>query len=334
MAEDEDGSYRRDGGHTPIPPPPPDAATEQHDRHAQSTSTIRMIVMDSRFRQHGLKVDASTHIDGDEPLVSGKVIMALGSKDDMLNEVRVADQDPDKYMIGEESELVIRSGEVYTWLLRIGDSVTHDPNGMRGSSYTRPKRAAAPGGDAETTSFTVGNKVLVPVLTMFPGGSENEDQIGDELFLATISGILIVIPAVGASDIDYENVNDDYFKQYKPVKGERTTQATVFLYLSSYHINAANGYDAIDPELDEEARKLQLREPIYHPSCIVCKKASNSKLLCLLPSSDTFHSFRSVPPLLWNRKSLEVMAACRRKTSRSTWTTSTRRMSRPCRPTC
>ena len=138
-----------------------------------------MIVMDSRFRQHGLKVNASTHIDGDEPLVSGKVIMALGSKDDMLNEVRVADQDPDKYMIGEESELVIRSGEVYTWLLRVGDSVTHDPNGMRGSSYTRPKRAAAPAGDAETTSFTVGNKVLVPVLTMFPGGSENEDQIGD-----------------------------------------------------------------------------------------------------------------------------------------------------------
>ena len=176
MAEEEGGGHRRDGGHTPIPPPPPDAATEQHDRHTQSTSTIRMIVMESRFRQHGLKVNASTHIDGDEPLVSGKVIMALGSKDDMLNEVRVADQDPHKYMIGEESELVIRSGEVYTWLLRVGDSVTHDPNGMRGSSYTRPKRAAAPAGDAETTSFTVCNKVLVPVLTMFPGGSENEDH--------------------------------------------------------------------------------------------------------------------------------------------------------------
>ena len=103
MAEEEGGGHRRDGGHTPIPPPPPDAATEQHDRHTQSTSTIRMIVMDSRFRQHGLKVNASTHIDGDEPLVSGKVIMALGSKDDMLNEVSVADQDPHKYMIGEES---------------------------------------------------------------------------------------------------------------------------------------------------------------------------------------------------------------------------------------
>ena len=118
MAEEEGGGGGRDGRGTPIPPPPKDAATEQHDRHTQSTSTMRMVVMASRFRQHGLKVDASTHIDGDEPLVSGKVIMALGSKDDMLNEVRVADQDPDKYMVGEESELVIRSGEVYTWLLR------------------------------------------------------------------------------------------------------------------------------------------------------------------------------------------------------------------------
>jgi hypothetical protein len=289
-----------------------------------------MVVMESRFRQHGLKVTASTHIDGDEPLVTGKVIMALGSKDDMLNEARVAERDPDQYMLGEESELVIRSGEVYTWLLRIGDKVTHEPRGTRGSSMSRPKRAAAPAGDAETASFTVGNKVLVPVLSMFPGGSECEDKIGDELFLATISAILIVIPAVGASDIDYENVKDDYFKQYKPVKGERTTQATVFLYLSSSILGRENGYDDIAPELDEDARYCQGEEPIYHPTCIVCRKASNLKLLCLLPSSDTFHSFRSVPPLVWNRKSLEVKAACRRRSSRSTWTTFTRHMSRPC----
>ena len=189
MAEEEGGGGGRGRGETPIPPPPPDAETEQHDRHTQSTNTIRMVSMASRFREHGLKVTASTHIDSDEPLVTGKVIMALGSKDDVANEARVAEQDPDQYLVGEESDLVIRSGEVYTWLLRIGDTVAHEPRGMRGSSMSRPKRAAAPG-EADTPSYTVGNKVLVPVLTMFPGGSENEDQIGDEFILATISGIL------------------------------------------------------------------------------------------------------------------------------------------------
>ena len=126
-----------------------------------------MVSMVSRFREHGLQVTASTHIDSDEPLVTGKVIMALGSKDDVANEARVAEQDPDQYLVGEESDLVIRSGEVYTWLLRIGDTVAHEPRGMRGSSMSCPKRAAAPG-EADTPSFTVGNKVLVPVLTMFP----------------------------------------------------------------------------------------------------------------------------------------------------------------------
>jgi hypothetical protein len=129
--------------------------------------------------------------------------MALGSKDDMDNKARVVEGYPHKYSHGEESDLVMRSGEVYTWLLRIGDSVTHEPRVMRGGVGHRPKRAAA-SGDAEAPSFTVGNKVLVPVLSTFPGGSENEDQIGDELFLATTSGILIVIPAVGASDIARE----------------------------------------------------------------------------------------------------------------------------------
>ena len=81
MAEEEGGGGGRGRGETPIPPPPPDAETEQHDRHTQSTNTIRMVSMVSRFREHGLKVTASTHIDGDEPLVTGKVIMALGSKD-------------------------------------------------------------------------------------------------------------------------------------------------------------------------------------------------------------------------------------------------------------
>ena len=85
-----------------------------------------MVSMVSRFREHGLQVTASTHIDSDEPLVTGKVIMALGSEDDVANEARVAEQDPDQYLVGEESDLVIRSGEVYTWLLRIGDTVAHE----------------------------------------------------------------------------------------------------------------------------------------------------------------------------------------------------------------
>ena len=145
MAEEEGGGGGRDRGETPIPPPPPDAETEQHDKHTQSTNILRMIAMESRFREHGLKVTTSTHIDGDEPLVTGKVIMALGSKEDMVHEAKVAEQDPHQYLVGEESDLVIRSGEVYTWLLRIGDTVAHEPRGMRGCSVSRPKRAAAPG---------------------------------------------------------------------------------------------------------------------------------------------------------------------------------------------
>ena len=46
-------------------------------------------------------------------MVTGKVIMALGSKGDMDHEAKVAEQDPDQYLVGEESDLVIRSGEVY-----------------------------------------------------------------------------------------------------------------------------------------------------------------------------------------------------------------------------
>ena len=64
--------------------------------------------------------------------------MALGSKDDMDNKARVVEGYPHKYSHGEESDLVMRSGEVYTWLLRIGDSVTHEPRVMRGGVGHRP----------------------------------------------------------------------------------------------------------------------------------------------------------------------------------------------------
>ena len=44
------------------PPPSPDDESQQHDRHTQSTSILRMCIMEIRFREHGLKVTASSHI--------------------------------------------------------------------------------------------------------------------------------------------------------------------------------------------------------------------------------------------------------------------------------
>ena len=44
------------------PPPSPDDESQQHDRHTQSTSILRMCIMKIRFREHGLKVTASSHI--------------------------------------------------------------------------------------------------------------------------------------------------------------------------------------------------------------------------------------------------------------------------------
>ena len=69
---------------------------------------------------------------------------------------------------------------------------------------------------------------------------------------SSISAILIVIPAKDKADINIpREVPEGYFTSYEPLKGERTKQATVFLYLSSAVLNQAEGINM----LKEEAKK-------------------------------------------------------------------------------
>ena len=135
----------------------------QHEKHQNIRMSLRLAFVEQRLRAHGFKVDTTNNIDAEAAISSGKVIMVLGSEDDIKAEAEIAAQDPDKYSSGVGCELALHHGEVYFWLLRIGDTITYDPNLMRGVRTSRPKRAAAPS-EPDLHSFSVGSKVLVPVL--------------------------------------------------------------------------------------------------------------------------------------------------------------------------
>lgn len=245
----------------------------RHEKAMYTNSHLRLAIVEQRLRAHGFMVTTQNYIDPQEAICSGKIIMAVGSDEDMKAEAEVAAQDPDKYSSGVECELAIGSGEVYMWLLRVGDKVTYDPRLMRGTSVRQPKRAASTA-TVELETFAVGDKVLVPVLDMYPGGTleDETEETTLRFFFAAVSSILIVVPAKGTDQIDYTGVPEGYFSEYSPVKGERTTQVTVFLYLSSTVLDRADGSATLAGHLDEVQQAVQGSEACYHPTCIVCNQ--------------------------------------------------------------
>ena len=272
--EEQEVQGETGGGSEPRPAPHAGMhQQEMEDKHLLMLNTMRLGFVEQRLRAHGFMVDTKTLIDENAPISSGKVIMALGSKQDIEEEaICAAADDPDKYSGGVVADLIISSAEVYMWLFNVGDTVTYDSNISRGVVTSRPKRGAPPA-LADCESFKVGDKVLVPVLDQFPGGTREEQNNGDEFFLATISAILIVVPAKDNEDIEYSSVPDGYFNTYQPLKGERSKQLTVFLYLSSAVLEKADGTNKLNEQLGAAAT-LSLEEleiTTYHPTCIVCK---------------------------------------------------------------
>ena len=107
-------------------------------------NTVRLGFVEQRMRSHGFMVETKTLIDKYSPISSGKIIMALGSDEDINNEEDFAAADPEKYSAGVEAELIMSSAEVYMWLFTVGDRVIYDSSLSHGASGSRPKRGAAP----------------------------------------------------------------------------------------------------------------------------------------------------------------------------------------------
>ena len=68
-----------------------------HEKHNNILNNLRMIFVEERLRSHGFKVDTTNYLDKEAAISSGKVIMVLGSTDDIKAEAEVATLDPDRY---------------------------------------------------------------------------------------------------------------------------------------------------------------------------------------------------------------------------------------------
>ena len=81
--------------------------------HNNILTNLRMILVEERLRSHGFKVDTTNYIDKEAAISSGKVVMVLGSTDDIKAEAEFAKLDPDRYSQGAQVELALHNGEVY-----------------------------------------------------------------------------------------------------------------------------------------------------------------------------------------------------------------------------
>ena len=55
----------------------------QHEKHQNIRMSLRLAFVEQRLRAHGFKVDTTNNIDAEAAISSGKVIMVLGSEDDI-----------------------------------------------------------------------------------------------------------------------------------------------------------------------------------------------------------------------------------------------------------
>ena len=82
------------------------------------------------MRLHGLVVNASKEVDAQDCIPTGKVIMAIGSDEDIQKDIDCAADNPQKYS-AVTSDVGIEYGEVYCWLLNEQDTICYDERVIR-----------------------------------------------------------------------------------------------------------------------------------------------------------------------------------------------------------